>query len=73
MSPVICKNFFKLKTTSRTRRTSDKSLLIVPNCKLNYTQNSILYKGVKNYNLLSVDLRLKKLKKFKIDLLSYFF
>lgn len=72
MTPVICRHFLKIKTVSRTTRTSDNSLLNIPKCKLNYTQNSIFYKRVKSFNLLSVELRLKvKLKLFKTELFSH--
>ena len=61
----ICRQFFKYRNTRNTRNQNNRPLDL-PNCKLNYTQNSIFFKGVKAWNALDPSIRFcDKLSNFR--------
>lgn len=65
-------NFFKYKTQTRISRTNYVCKLEIPFCTVNYTQNSIFYKGCKQWNDLNDNIRLiVNFNSFKSNLLNY--
>jgi hypothetical protein len=53
---------------------SQRQMLALPKCKFNYTQNSIIYKGMQSWNFLDIEIRsLSNIRLFKNKLLEVFF
>ncbi len=66
MTCLICTRFFKFCDTGRSTRIISNKSLEIPKCKLNYTQNSLFFKGVKLWNTLDINLKLcKDFRNFK--------
>ncbi len=55
----ICNKFFEFAPKSNLR-SNNQFLLSLPLCKFIYTQNSLLYKGVKLWNIVPLDIRKSK-------------
>ena len=69
--PIKMCNAFNYEKKSKTR-SNDNFSVTLPFCKYNYTQNSILYKGVKCFNNIPFNIRqIDKLISFKKSFFTY--
>ncbi len=66
--------FFTFSKTSQRTRSSEREPLALPKCKTNYTQNTIFFKGVQNWNSLNLEIRTQKnFRAFKNKLLDFYY
>ncbi len=74
LNSFLSANFFELVNRSQRSRSTQRQMLALPKCKLNYTQNSIFYKGVQNWNSSDIEIRsLSNIRLFKNKPLEVFF